>query len=215
MMDQATLESAVPTILSRLHEKYPDATYALNWGTPLDLLVATILAAQCTDERVNAVTATLFAKYPDAAAYAGAPTAELEEDVKPTGFYRNKAKMIQGACQALVDHFGGEVPRTMAEMLTLPGVARKTANVVLNCAHGIPSGIIVDSHVERVALRLGLTKQTNPEKIEQDLAEVVPEHEWTFFGPAVILHGRYTCLSRNPKCAECVLNDTCEKNGVR
>src|SRR5262249_51937488 len=160
----------------------------LDWSTPLQLLVATILAAQCTDERVNRVTPALFAKYPDARAYAEADTAELEEDIKPTGFYRNKAKAIQGACRALVQRFGGEVPPTMAEMVTLPGVARKSANVVLNTAFNDPTGIIVDTHVQRVAPRLGLTKESEADRIEADLMRLVPKKEWTFFGPAMVLH---------------------------
>ncbi|HXG11424.1 MAG TPA: endonuclease III [Gemmataceae bacterium] len=206
--------AAIRTIIKRLKKAYPDATYELNWSTPLELLVATILAAQCPDERVNQVTQTLFKKYRDARAYAECDLAELEQDIKPTGFYRNKAKAIQGACKVLVERFGGQVPRTMEEMLTLPGVARKTANVVLNVAYGLPSGIIVDTHVARVAQRLGLTRETKPEKIEQDLMKLVPKEEWTYFGPALVLHGRYTCTARNPKCSECILEDVCEKNGV-
>src|SRR5689334_6054166 len=150
------MSAALPTIIERLNEAHPDAKYELNWDDPLQLLVATILAAQCTDERVNKVTPALFAKYPDAAAYANADLSELEEAVRPTGYYRNKAKTIQQAARVLVERWGGEVPRTMEEMLTLPGVARKTANVVLNNAFRIPSGIIVDTHVQRVSQRLGL-----------------------------------------------------------
>jgi uracil-DNA glycosylase len=206
--------AALPIILDRLHKAYPNATYELNWSTPLELLVGTILAAQCTDERVNRVTQSLFRKYPNAQAYARAPLAELEEDVKPTGFYKKKAQTIQEMCRALLDHFQGEVPSTMDEMLTLPGVARKTANVVLNCAFKIPSGVIVDTHVERTSQRLGLSTQKKPEQIEQDLMALVPKDEWVFFGPALVLHGRYTCTSSNPKCPDCVLNDVCEKNGV-
>jgi uracil-DNA glycosylase len=204
----------LPEILVRLKKAYPDARYELNWETPLQLLVATILAAQCTDERVNRVTPGLFAKYPDATAFADADVSELEEAVRPTGFYRNKAKAIQGACRALVERFGGEVPETMEEILTLPGVARKTANVVLNTAFRIPSGVIVDTHVARVSPRLGLTDQQNPERIEEDLMRDVPKEEWCFFGPALVLHGRYVCTARDPKCSECVLNDLCPKRGV-
>ncbi len=203
--------ASISTVIQRLREEYPDARYELNWSTPLDLLVATILAAQCTDERVNRVTEGLFRKYRDAAAYANADTAELEEDVRPTGFYRNKAKAIQGACGELVRRFGGQVPRTMEEMITLPGVARKTANVVLNTAFGIPSGIIVDTHVARVAPRLGLTREQAPERIEEALMKIVPERDWTFFGPAMVLHGRYTCTAKGPKCGGCALSDVCEK----
>ena len=205
---------ALPTVIQRLREKYPDARYELNWETPLQLLVATILAAQSTDERINQVTPGLFAKYPDARAFAEAPLAELEEDLKPTGFYRNKARAVQNACKALVENFGGEVPRTMEELTTLPGVARKTANVVLTNAFRIPSGVIVDTHVARVSQRLGLTEQKRPEKIEQDLMRAVPQDEWVHFGPALVLHGRYTCTFHAPRCAECLLNDLCPKRGV-
>ena len=205
----------LPVLLERLHAAHPDATYELNWETPLQLLVATILAAQCPDTRVNEVTKSLFQEYATAQAFADADRAELEADVKPTGFYRNKAKAIQETCQILVTRFGGEVPKTMPEMLTLSGVARKTANVVLNCAFGIPSGIIVDSHVGRLAQRFGLTAQTKGEKIEEDLMKVVPEDEWCFFGPAVVLHGRYVCTAKNPKCDTCVLDDVCPKVGVQ
>jgi endonuclease-3 len=205
---------SLPVIIERLKQAHPDARYELDWQNPLQLLVATILAAQCTDERVNRVTPGLFAKYPNAKAFADADLAELEEDVKPTGFYRNKAKAIQGACRALVDHFGGQVPRTMDEMLTLPGVARKTANVVLNNAFRIPSGVIVDSHVARVSGRLGLTEHDKPERIEEDLMALVPKSEWVFFGPALVLHGRYTCTARDPRCPDCILEDVCPKRGV-
>src|SRR5262249_21074773 len=163
---------------------------------------------------VNRVTETLFKKYPNARAFAHADLAELEQDVKPTGFYRNKAKAVQGACRALVERFDGEGPPTMDEWLTLPGVARKTANVVLNIAFNIPSGIMVDTHVQRVSQRIGLTQEAKPEKIEQDLMKLVPEKRWTWVGPALVLHGRYTCTARNPKCPDCVLNEVCEKNGV-
>lgn len=206
--------TAMPTLLSRLRQKYPTATYELRWSTPLELLVATILAAQCTDERVNKVTVSLFRKYRNAQAYLDVPLEELETAVKPTGFYKQKAKRIQEVCRVLQDNFGGDVPRSMDEMLTLPGVARKTANVVLNCAFNLPTGVIVDSHVERVSQRMGLSKQTKPGKIEADLMRVVPQDQWTYFGPAMVLHGRYTCTARNPNCGECLFNDLCEKNGV-
>jgi uracil-DNA glycosylase len=210
-MPAATASASGPAFVARLREKYPDARYELDWTTPLELLVATILAAQCTDERVNRVTPALFAKYRSARAYADAAPAALEEDVRPTGFYRNKAKAIQGACRALVQRFGGEVPRSMAEMITLPGVARKTANVVLNTAFDAPTGIIVDTHVARVSRRLGLSRQEDPDRIEQDLMRVVGQAEWTFFGPAMVLHGRYTCTARAPRCGDCVLATACEK----
>lgn len=204
----------ITTILERLRVKYPGAKYELNWTTPLELLVATILAAQCTDERVNRVTATLFVKYPGPRAYLDVDVAELEEDLRPTGFYKNKAKAVRGACQVILDKFGGEVPRTMEELITLPGVARKTANVVLNTAFDIPSGVIVDTHVQRVSQRMGLSEQSKADEIEKDLMRIVPQSEWTFFGPAVVLHGRYTCVARSPRCGECVLADNCEKRGV-
>jgi len=205
---------ALPLLRKQLRQAYPDARYELNWNTPLDLLVATILAAQCTDVRVNEVTATLFPKYPTAAAYAGADPAELEEDIRPAGFHRQKAKAIQGACRALAERFGGEVPRTIEELTTLPGVARKTANVVLNTAFDLPSGIIVDTHVARVARRMGLTAQEKPEAIEADLMKLLPREEWTFWGPAVVLHGRYTCTAKKPKCETCGFAGLCEKIGV-
>jgi endonuclease-3 len=206
--------STLPIILERLKTEYPDPRYELNWENPLQLLVATILAAQCTDERVNQVTPALFAKYQDARAYADADAAELEQDVKPTGFYKNKAKAIQGACRALVERFGGDVPDNMEDLITLPGVARKTANVVLTNAFKIPSGIIVDSHAARVSQRLGLSKQDKPDRIEEDLMRAVPRGDWIFFGAALVLHGRYTCTARAPKCDACALNDVCPKIGV-
>jgi endonuclease-3 len=204
----------VPTLLTRLRQTHPDARYELNWSTPFELLVATILAAQCTDERVNRVTATLFQKYPGPQAFADANTPELEEDLKPTGFYKQKARSVQGMSRELLAKFGGEVPRSMEGLVTLPGVARKTANVVLNTAFNLPSGIIVDTHVARVSQRMGITKREKPEEIEQDLMKLVPQDQWTFFGPATVLHGRYTCTARKPKCEECPLNDLCPKIGV-
>lgn len=203
-----------PTILRRLKEIHPEARYELDWETPLQLLVATILAAQCTDVRVNAVTKTLFPKYPDARSFAEADTAILEEDIRPTGFYKNKAKAIQAACRMLVERFGGEVPRTMAEMVQLPGVARKTANVVLGAAYKVASGVIVDTHAARVSRRLGLTRESDPERIEQDLMRIVPRDEWITFGPALVLHGRYVCTAKSPKCGACPFDDVCERRGV-
>lgn len=205
---------SISTIIAKLREIYPNARYELNWETPLQLLVATILAAQCTDERVNKVTSYLFVKYSGAFSYVEADILELEQDIKPTGFYRNKAKTIQSVCQELIARFDGEVPQTMEEIVTLPGVARKTANVVLNTAFNIPSGIIVDTHVMRVSKRMGLSAQKSPEKIEKDLMKLVPQEEWTFWGPAFVLHGRYTCTASSPKCSECVLEDFCEKNDL-
>jgi uracil-DNA glycosylase len=213
-MPDAKVIEALPDLIDRLKGAYPNARYELNWETPLQLLVATILAAQCTDERVNQVTPGLFAKYPDAEAYARADMAQLEEDLKPTGFYRQKAKTVQAVCQALVERFGGEVPASMEDMVTLPGVARKTANVVLNTAFAMPTGVIVDTHVHRVSQRLGLTDQKRPEKIELDLMNIVPKKEWIFFGPAMVLLGRYTCTFHAPRCPECIMNDLCPKRGV-
>ncbi|GMU11273.1 endonuclease III [Corallococcus caeni] len=204
----------VPVVLERLREKYPDAKYELNWNTPYQLLVATILAAQCTDERVNRVTAELWKKYDGPQALADADTAELEEDLKPTGFFKQKTKTVQAMSRALLDAHQGEVPPRMEDLVELPGVARKTANVVLNTAFQQASGVIVDTHVARVSQRLGLTKQEKPEAIEADLMKLVPKDDWTFFGPAVVLHGRYTCVAKKPRCAECLLNDVCPKLGV-
>jgi endonuclease III len=209
-----TAAQTAKTLLARLHEAHPGARYELNWTTPFELLVATILAAQCTDERVNRVTATLFQKYRGPQALADADTAELEEDLKPTGFYKQKTKSVQAMSRALLEKFGGEVPKTIEELITLPGVARKTANVVLNTAFNLPSGVIVDTHVARVSQRMGLTKKDKPEEIEKDLMKLFPQAEWTFFGPATVLHGRYTCTARKPKCDACPMNDLCPKIGV-
>jgi uracil-DNA glycosylase len=205
---------AIPTIIERLNKARPNARYELNYENPFQLLVATILAAQATDERINQVTPALFAKYPDAAAFARADRAELEQDLKPTGFYRNKAKAVQECCQALVERFGGEVPPRMEDLVALPGVARKTANVVLNNAFRIASGVIVDTHVARVSQRMGLSGQKKAEKIEQDLMRLIPKDEWVQFGTALVLHGRYVCTSADPKCGECIFNDLCPKIGV-
>jgi endonuclease III len=207
-------DDPMPTILERLAKEYPNARYELDWTTPLELLVATILAAQCTDVRVNKVTKTLFPKYRTAKDYAEANTEELEQILVPTGAYRQKAKAIQEACKAIVDRFGGEVPKTMEELTSLRGVARKTANVVLNNAWDIPSGIIVDTHVARVSQRMGLTKNDKPENIEKDLMRSVPESRWTKFGPAMVLVGRYTCTAKAPKCGECFFKDICPRIGV-
>lgn len=201
-------------LLERLREMHPTARYELNWSTPVQMLVATILAAQCTDERVNAVTETLFVRWPDAEAFANADRSELEEAVRPTGFYKQKARSVQEACRALVGRFGGEVPRSIAELITLPGVARKTANVVLATCFDIPSGIIVDTHVQRVSQRMGLTTQRDPERIESDLMAIVPEDQWTWFGPAMVLFGRYLCTAKKPECSRCPVQASCPKVGV-
>ncbi len=206
------LDKRVEKIVTELKQVYPNATYELDWDTPLQLMVGTILAAQCTDERVNKVTKTLFPKYSNAKAFADADILELEEDLKPTGFYRKKAETVKSVCQALVARFDGNVPQTMAEMVALPGIARKTANVILNCAFNIPSGVIVDTHVFRVSQRIGLSARKTPDKTEQDLMNIVPQDEWVFFGPAMVLHGRYTCTAKHPQCNECVIASVCDRN---
>jgi endonuclease III len=196
-------------VLARLDERYPAPRTALDHENPLQLLVATILSAQCQDSRVNQVTPALFAAHPTSAALAAVPSAELEAAIHSTGFFRAKAKTIKAACKLLVARHGGEVPRTMPELLELPGVARKTANVVLGSGFGIASGIVVDTHVKRVAARLGLTAQEDPEKIERDLLELVPEARWIRFSLQMVLHGRETCVARKPRCGECVLAALC------
>ena len=201
-------------IIKRLKKEYPDAHCALNHTNAFELLIATILSAQCTDERVNIVTANLFRKYRQPQDYLNVRQEELERDIHSTGFFRNKAKNIQAACEKIVEVFGGEVPQTMEELLTLNGVARKTANVVMGNAFGIASGVVVDTHVSRLSQRLGLTAETVPEKIEKDLQELVPEKDWIMFPHWLISHGRKICQARKPKCPECVLNDICPKFGV-
>jgi endonuclease-3 len=205
----ADRKAVAKTVLRRLAKAYPEPTCALVFDNPFELLVATILSAQCTDERVNKVTADLFRKYRGPEDYLAVTQEELERDIHSTGFYRNKAKSIRGACQLLVDEFGGTVPSTMEELLRLPGVARKTANVVLGTGYGIPSGIVVDTHVGRIARRLGLTEHEDPEKVERDLVAVVPKREWIDFAHRVILHGRAVCIARAPRCGECTLRDIC------
>lgn len=197
------------TIIARLRKAYPDAHCSLNYSNPLELLVATILSAQCTDERVNIVTADLFRKYRKAEDFINVEQTELEQDIRSTGFYRNKAKAIQGACRLLVEQHGGRVPSTLDELLELPGVARKTANVVLGNAFGISSGVVVDTHVGRLSQRLGLTRHEQPEKIERDLIELVPQKDWVDFAHLMIYHGRAVCKARKPECASCTLEDLC------
>lgn len=201
-------------IIKRLKKEYPDAHCALNHSNAFELLVATILSAQCTDERVNIVTATLFRKYRAPQDYLNVSREELAHDIKSINFFNNKTKSIQGAAQKLVDNFKGEVPRTMDELLTLNGVARKTANVVLGNAFGIASGVVVDTHVSRLSQRLGITEEKTPEKIEKDLSELVPRKHWVMFPHWLITHGRKICNARKPKCAECVLENICPKIGV-
>ena len=201
-------------VAADLNRLYPDARYELDFSTPLELLVATILAAHCTDVRVNRVTQSLFRDYPDAAAYANADPAALEEAVKTTGAYKQKTKAIQETCRALLDRFGGQVPASMDDLVTLRGVARKTANVVLNMAFRIPSGVIVDTHVNRVSQRMGLVRATKAEKIEEELMAALPQSEWIQFGAALVLHGRYTCTAVAPKCPTCPFDGRCPKLGV-
>ncbi|HLI91348.1 MAG TPA: endonuclease III [Ktedonobacteraceae bacterium] len=199
----------VQGIIAELRLLYPNAACTLNFSNPLELLIATQLSAQCTDERVNIVTEQLFKKYRSAEDYASVSQEELEQDIKSTGFYRNKAKNIRATGQRLVSEYGGEVPRTMEELLTLPGVARKTANVVLGNAYGIVVGFVVDTHVARVARRLGWTKQDDPVKIEQDLMRIVPQEEWLNLSHMLILHGRAICIARKPLCEKCALAPLC------
>ena len=202
-------EKRIKAIVRILKKTYGEETTALVWKTPLEMLVATILSAQTTDERVNLVTEELFARYRSAQDFARASQAALEKAVTSTGFFRNKARSIKGTGQKLESDFGGEVPRTMEELLTLPGVARKTANVVLGTCFGIASGVVVDTHVKRVSGRLGLTKHTDPVKIERDLCAIVPKREWVDFGHRVIWHGRRICPARKPRCEECPLAKYC------
>jgi len=196
-------------ILEILSRTYPNATCALHFKNPYQLLVATILSAQCTDERVNKVTPEFFKRYPDPKTLAKAPRSDIEEAIRSTGFFRNKARALQESAQALIDNHGGQVPATMEEMVKLPGVGRKTANVILGTALGVESGIVVDTHVKRVSGRLRLTKQADPEKIEQDLMKLVPRGQWVAFGHQMIWHGRQICIARKPKCKICPLAELC------
>ncbi|GAC1628633.1 MAG: endonuclease III [Candidatus Acidiferrum sp.] len=199
----------VAAILEKLDEAYPNAVCELKHENPFQLLISTILSAQCTDVRVNQVAKTLYKKYPDAKAMAYATPRDLEQEIRPTGFFRNKTKSIMGASRAIVETFGGDVPRTMEEILTLPGVARKTANVVLGTAYGIAKGVVVDTHVMRLSRRLDLTRATEPKKIEQDLMTILPEAKWIEFSHQLIWHGRRVCVARKPKCMECNLEKIC------
>ena len=200
-------------ILERLKAAYPDAKIALKFSNPLELLVATILSAQCTDERVNQVTKTLFKKYRTAKDYAEAPLEELAEDIRPTGFYQQKAKYIKEAARMIVEEFGGEVPRLMEEMLRMPGVARKTANIVLANAYGVVEGIPVDTHVRRLAQRLGFSQEKDPNKIERDLMALIPREDWAFIPYVLQQHGREICKARKPLCEKCVVKDLCPSRG--
>ncbi|MCI0567466.1 MAG: endonuclease III [Acidobacteria bacterium] len=207
-MSRKAVAARAAQIVDRLEELYPDVQCALHHDNPLQLLVATILSAQCTDARVNLVTPELFRKFPDAQAFAGARLKELESAIRTTGFFRNKAKNIRECCRAILKRFGGGVPSTLEDLVTLPGVGRKTANVVLGSAFGIP-GITVDTHVGRLSRRLGLTKHQDPVKIEFDLMKLIPEEKWSTFSLQLIWHGRRVCHARSPRCGECTLNALC------
>ena len=210
----APIEQRAPEIIRILSEAYPDAKVALRSSTPLEMLVATILSAQCTDEKVNEVTATLFQKYRTAEDYLRVPEDELKADIKPTGFFNQKASRIREACRRIVEVYGGEVPNTMEDLLTLPGVARKTANIVLGNAFGIVEGIAVDTHVRRLANRLGFSEHADPDKIEQDLMRLIPREHWFDFTYVLIDHGRAICLARKPRCEECPVNHLCPSSLV-
>jgi endonuclease-3 len=199
----------VRAILEKLDEAYPAVTCALDHESAFQLLISTILSAQCTDVRVNQVTATLYPKYPTPKHFAYANPLELEQDIRPTGFFRNKTKSIIGASRMIVEELGGEVPKTMEVLLTLPGVARKTANVVLGTGFGVASGVVVDTHVQRLSARLDLTRNTDPKKIEQDLIQVIPQEKWILFAHQLIWHGRRVCVARKPRCVECNLERIC------
>jgi endonuclease-3 len=211
----ASKSKSDPRAIGRiLKEVYPDATCELNFKTPLELLIATILAAQCTDARVNEVTKTLFTKYRSANDFAKADPEQMEEDIRSTGFFRQKAKSILGCCREIVDRYGGKVPADMDALTRLPGVGRKTANVVLGTAMGIACGVVVDTHVKRLSMRMGLSSQTDPEKIERDLMEAIPKKDWIAFGHQMTLHGRRVCAARKPQCDTCPLERVCPKIGV-
>lgn len=205
----AERQERVQKILRFLNSRYPDVTCALRHSSPWELLVATILSAQCTDERVNKVTPGLFAKYPTMEDFAAVSQDELAQDVRSTGFFNNKSRSIIGAAQRVLGEFKGELPRTMDEFLTIPGAARKTANVVLGTAFGIPSGIVVDTHVARISQRLDLTKAQDPVKIEQDLEKIIPKNRWILFAHQMIHFGRQTCIARKPRCLECGIESIC------
>jgi endonuclease-3 len=204
----------VRTIIRRLKREFPDAKCALDHTNPLELLVATILSAQCTDVRVNMVTPALFAKYRSAADYAAADPQVFEKEIQSTGFFRNKTKSILGMAQGLLERHGGQVPDTMDELVALPGVGRKTANVVLGNAFGKNEGIVVDTHVQRLSGLLKLTRERTPEKIERDLMTLVPRNDWTIFSHLLILHGRKTCIARRPRCEVCTINRWCPSSSV-
>ncbi len=211
----STRTARLKKIITALDRTYPGAHCELDHRNPLELLIATILSAQCTDKRVNIVTQELFKRYRSAADYANAPLADLEQAIKTTGFFRNKARNIKAACRAIVEKHGGKVPQTMEELIQLGGVGRKTANVVLGNAFGINVGVVVDTHVARLSYRLGLTKQKTPEKIEQELMALVPQKQWTLFSHWLIWHGRRRCFARKPDCANCEVLRLCPQIGVK
>lgn len=215
MVATAEAKRHAAKVVRRLKADYPIAECALVHDTPLQLLVATILSAQCTDARVNIVTKDLFKKYPTAADLARVPLPELERAVQSTGFFRNKAKNIKACCQMLVEKYDGEVPQDLDALVELPGVGRKTANVVLGTAFGIPTGVVVDTHVGRLSQRLGLTRHKDPVKIERDLIELLPKREWIAFSHRMIYHGRQICVARRPKCEQCSMNKFCPQIGVK
>jgi endonuclease-3 len=202
-------------VARRLSKLYPQALCSLDFDSPFQLLIATILSAQCTDKRVNAVTGSLFGRWPTAAALAAASQAEVEAVIRSTGFFRAKAKNIRGCCQSLVERHGGEVPRTLEELVRLPGVGRKTANVVLGSGFGLPSGVVVDTHVGRISRRLGLTRHADAVKAERDLIAAIPKSHWIAFSHRLIEHGRTVCTARRPRCEDCPLADLCPRVGVK
>jgi endonuclease III len=212
---KSELQERVKEILRGLKKQYPEARCALIHSNPLELLIATILSAQCTDAQVNIVTATLFRKYPRCQDYVAATQEEMERDLNSITFFRNKTKAIQKACRILLEKYDGQVPRTMDELIELPGVGRKTANVVLGTAFGIPTGVVVDTHVMRVSQRLGLTRNKDPEKIEADLMEIIPKKEWIDFSHRVILHGRRVCKARKPVCDACAIEKPCPSSTLK
>ena len=214
MVAKSRVKSRAAKVAMRLKSEYPDAECSLDYKNPLQLLIATILSAQCTDERVNQVTPTLFKKYPTAAALSRAPIGQLERTIQSTGFFRNKAKNIKACCLKLVEQHGGGVPRSLEDLVELPGVGRKTANVVLGSAYGISSGVVVDTHVARVSHRLGLTEEKDPEKIERDLMSQLAQDEWVAFSHRLIHHGRRICTARLAMCDRCVLLELCPRIGV-
>ena len=209
-MAKKEVKEKAKEVIKRLKKTYPDAKIALKFENPLQLLIATILSAQCTDERVNEVTKELFRKYKTAEDFAKADLNELAEDIKSTGFYKQKARYIKEACKIIVEKHKGEVPKTIEELMDLPGVARKTANIVLANAYGIVEGIPVDTHVRRLSQRIGLATSKQPEKIEKELMEVVPKKDWLIFPYLMQTHGRKVCIAKKPKCEECVLKDLCD-----